>query len=385
MTSPNEPGLVPYGWRVAAAYAWRFAAIVLALIPIGWVISQASILVIPLLVACLLASLLNPLMGLLLRWRVPRLLALLLTLLVLAAAVGGLVLLVVTQFRDGIDIDWAQVQVQYQELLVLLRDSPLRVSEEQLNQLFDQFLSWAQGNVSNLAQQALRAGSTIVAFFTGSLITLFALVFYLLDGALIWRFLVSLFPGTARAAVDGAGRRGWVSVGHYARVQILVALINAIGIGIGAVVLGVPFALPLSIIVFLAAFVPIIGAVLSGALVVLVALLYNGPVNAIIMLAVVLVVMQIESHVLQPFIMGSAVKVHPLGVLLAVSAGSIFGDVAGAVFAVPIVASLKAIVEYIRSEQWRDEPDPLSLPVVTPGSRRAGLLRKHIMKERSRT
>ncbi|MDO5051669.1 MAG: AI-2E family transporter [Pseudoclavibacter sp.] len=374
--------LVPFAWRVAAAYAWRFVAIALALVPIGWIIAKASILVIPLLVAALLAALLSPLMNRLLLWRVPRPLALAITLLVLIAGVTGLIMLVVSQFRRGIQIDWAQLQQRYQQLLVLLRDSPLHLSEAQLNQAFNQFLAWAQGNVSNLAQQALSAGSTVLAFFTGSLVTLFALVFYLLDGAVIWRFLVSLFPPRARAAVDGAGRRGWVSVGHYARVQILVALIDAVGIGVGALVLGVPFVLPLSIIVFLASFVPFLGAILSGALVVLVALLYNGPVNAVFMLLIVLAVMQIESHVLQPFIMGSAVKVHPLGVLLAVSAGSIFGGIPGAVFAVPIVASLKSMVEYIESGQWRGQPDPTGRAPTTHASQRMSLLRRRILKQR---
>lgn len=349
--------------RIAGAWSWRFVAIVLALIPIGWLIDQAKILVIPLLVATLLASLLSPLMnGLMLRLRFPKWAALIVSLLVLFASVSVLVLLVVSQFQRGFNIDWSRLQEQYRAFLVFLRDSPLHVTEAQVDQAITQAVAWFQANVSNILSQALSVGTTAAAVVTGAFVTLFALIFYLLDGATIWRFIVSLFPRAARAAVDGAGRRGWVTVGHYVRVQIVVALIDAVGIGLGALFLGVPFAIPIAIIVFLAAFVPFVGAIASGALAVLVALVYNGMWPAVIMLIVVVAVMQIEAHVLQPLIMGQAVKVHPLGVLLSVSAGSLFGGIAGAVFAVPLVSSAKVMIQYIASGDWRGLPDPTTVP-----------------------
>lgn len=367
---PGEAELVSPGLRIAAAWAWRFVAVLLALIPIGWLIAEAAILVVPLLVAALLASLLSPLVRFLQqRWRFPKGLAILAALLALAAALTVLVLLVVTNFRGGIHIDWNRLIRQYDDLLLWLHEGPLHITEDQLAEATRQLTEWFQNNVSSLVSGALSAGSTVFSLVTGTLVTLFVLVFYLLDGRRIWLFIVSLFPRAARAAIDGAGRRGWVSIGHYVRVQIIVALIDAVGIFLGAFVLQVPFAVPIGIIVFLASFVPFIGAVLSGSLAVLIALIYNGLWPAVIMLIIVVAVMQVEAHVLQPLIMGSAVKVHPLGVLLSVSAGSLFAGIAGAVFAVPLVASAKVIVQYIASGAWRGEPDPTKKAPPPPRKR----------------
>lgn len=353
--------------RIAGAWSWRFVALVLALIPVGWLISQASILVIPLLVAALLASLLMPIMNWLRhRAHFPKWLALIGALIVLFAAVSFLVWLVVTAFSSGFEIDLPQLEGRWSEFLSFLQNSPLHVTEQQLTDALSQGVEWVQQNVTSIVSQALSFGSAAVSIVTGLFVTLFALIFYLIDGETIWRFIVSLFPRAARAAVDGAGRRGWVTIGHYVRVQIVVAAIDALGIGIGAAILDVPFAVPIGIIVFLAAFVPYIGAILSGALAVLVALVYNGLWPAVIMLIIVVAVMQIEAHILQPLIMGQAVKVHPLGVLLSVSAGSLFGGIAGAVFAVPLVSSAKVMIEYIASGDWRGLPDPTRVPKKPP-------------------
>lgn len=357
-----DAAFVPRAMRIAGAWAWRIVVIVLAIIPIGWVIAQASIVVVPLLVATLLAALLRPLYERLLAWKFPKALALISSLLVLLLAVSALLALVITQLAGGLDLDMNRLTTQYETALEWLRNSPLHVTEQQITELVGEVTSWLQQNVSQILSQALSAGSTFISFLTGSLVTLFALIFYLLDGRRIWLFIVSLFPRPARAAIDGAAQRSWVSVGSYVRVQVVVAFIDALGITIGALVLHVPFAIPIGIIVFLAAFVPFIGAIVSGGLAVLVALLYNDPLNALIMLIVVVAVMQIEAHVLQPLIMGNAVKVHPLAVLVSVSAGSLFAGIAGAVFAVPIVAGLNVAINYIASEQWRGLPDPTRCP-----------------------
>jgi predicted PurR-regulated permease PerM len=132
-----------------------------------------------------------------------------------------------------------------------------------------------------------------------------------------------------------------------------VASIDALGIGLGAFFLGLPLVIPISVLVFLGSFIPVVGAVVTGALAVFVALIYNGWVTAVIMLGIVLLVQQIEGHVLQPLIMGTAVKVHPLAVVLAVAAGSLLAGIPGALFAVPLVAVLNVMVSYISSGSWR--------------------------------
>ena len=151
----------------------------------------------------------------------------------------------------------------------------------------------------------------------------------------------------ARADVDGAGRAGWRTVVTYARTQLLVASIDATGIALGAFLLQVPLAIPIGVLVFLGAFVPFVGAVVTGALAVFLALVYNGPWIALWMLVVVLAVQQIEGHILQPLLMGSAVKVHPLAVVLVVAGGAMIAGIPGALFAVPLAAFVNVVAVYL--------------------------------------
>ena len=198
----------------------------------------------------------------------------------------------------------------------------------------------------------------------GILLTLFALVFNLLDGKMIWNWIVGILPRKARPATNGGGKAAWVTLSNYIRVQIVVALIDAVGIGLGAVILGLPMALPITVMVFLGSFVPIVGAILTGAVAVFIALVYNGWLVAIIMLAIVLLVQQIEGHVLQPWIMGNAVKIHPLAVVLAVTGGTMIAGIPGALFAVPLVAMLNTSIKFIASGAWRTTPNPTIEDVI---------------------
>jgi predicted PurR-regulated permease PerM len=229
-----------------------------------------------------------------------------------------------------------------------------------------QIASSAQEDSSILVSGALSLGSTLGHFLAGMLLTLFATLFILIDGRGIWRWIVGVFPRRARAAVDGAGLAGWGTLQNFVKVQILVATIDAIGIGLGAFLLGVPLAVPIAILVFLGSFIPIVGAVVTGALAVFVALVYNGWVIALIMLGIVLLVQQVEGHVLQPLIMGTAVKVHPLGVVVAVAAGSLLAGIPGALFAVPVAAVLNVMINYVSSGTWKGEAAPPPDEVRSP-------------------
>lgn len=355
----REGDLVTRPIRIAAAWGWRGIVIVLAAIPVIWLIGKASIVVVPLLVGLLLTALLVPLTNMLTReYRWPKWLATIAGMLVLFASITVLVLLVIVAFRSGQQFDLDDFSRRYREFVVWLETTPFQISQEIFDDALAEIVSWAQTNASTLIEGTLSAGTTIAGVVTGSIFTLFAVVFYLLDGRRIWLFFVSLFPSSVRSAVDGAGERAWISTGHYVRVQVVVALIDAVGIFLGALILQVPYALAIGIIVFLFAFVPLVGAFLSGALAVVLAFVANGFWNALIMLIVVVAVMAIESNVLQPLIMGPVMKLHPLAVLVSVSAGSLFAGIGGAVFAVPVVAALKSMVKYISSGRWRGEPDP---------------------------
>jgi predicted PurR-regulated permease PerM len=216
---------------------------------------------------------------------------------------------------------------------------------------------------------ALSLGSTAGHVAAGFLLTLFATLFILIDGAGIWQWVVRLFPRNARAAVDGSGRAGWLTLTTFVKVQILVAAVDAVGIGVGAWILGFffggfPLIIPIAVAVFLGSFIPVVGAVLTGAIAIFVALVYLGPVPALIMLGIVLLVQQVEGHILQPLVMGSAIKIHPLAVVFAVAAGSFIAGIPGALFAVPLVAVLNVMVNYVARGTWRATTRPQLEDVV---------------------
>jgi predicted PurR-regulated permease PerM len=207
----------------------------------------------------------------------------------------------------------------------------------------------------------------------GIFIVLFGTYFFLADGPLIWTWLVRLFPRAARLRVDSSGRVAWVSLTQFVRATVLVAGTDAIGVMIGAFVLGVPFVLAIGVLVFIGAFVPMIGALVSGTAAVLVALVAVGPIKALVMLAVIIFVQQIESHVLQPFLMGRFVSVHPLGVIVAIAVGVIVGGIPGALIAVPFAAVLNAVAQHLAEEtrigdsaREAAEEDPAPPPAPEP-------------------
>lgn len=361
--SQANDDLVPKTLTVATAFAWRFVVLAAAVGVLIWIIIQLKLLVIPLLAAILVTALVWPAFTLMLRARFPRWLAIIISVIGTLAIIFGLLRLVVWQ----ISLQWADVQektvASVDELRTFLIDGPLHLSAQQIDDMLAGALTLLQEQTSTLLSGALALGSTVGHVLTGVVLALFILLCTLADGAGIWRWTVGLFPRRARRAVDGAGRSGWVTLVNYARTQLLVATIDAIGIALGAFLLGVPLAIPIGVLVFLGAFVPFVGAVVTGALAVFLALVYNGPWIALWMLVVVLAVQQIEGHILQPLLMGSAVKVHPLAVVLVVAGGTMIAGIPGALFAVPIAAFINVVAIYLSRRQWETgaQPPPESL------------------------
>ncbi|GAA5029006.1 AI-2E family transporter [Microbacterium fluvii] len=349
---------LPHGLRLSAAYAWRFLVIAAAIGVAIWLVIELKLLVIPLLVAILVTALLWPGFAWMLRHRVPRWLAIVVAIIGTVVVISGLLWLVGWQ----ISLQWASVQaktvVAIDQLRAYLIDGPLHLTAEQIDELLAQGLDFIQQQASLLWSGALAIGTTVGHVATGAVLSLFILLCLLADGSGIWRWTVRLFPRRARAAADGAGRAGWVTVVNYARTQLLVATIDAVGIGLGAFLLGVPLAIPIAVLVFLGAFVPIVGAVVTGTLAVFLALVYNGPWIALWMLVVVLGVQQLEGHVLQPLLMGSAVKVHPLAVVLVVAGGAMIAGIPGALFAVPLAAFVNVVAVYVGSRAWEPGARP---------------------------
>lgn len=362
-TRPVSDADLPFALRVAAAWSWRTAIILVVAWAIAWALAQLSFLVIPVLVAALLAGLLSPVVGWLRRARVPKGLAVAITEVGFIAVVAGLLTLVGRQISIGFAQLWDEALAGLAEVQKWLSDGPLQLTSAQLDAYINDAQHLLQSNQGTLVSGVLSVGSSAGHFLAGLLITLFVLVFFLLEGERIWRFLVGLLPRQARPAADGAGRRGWTSLVSYVRVQVLVAAVDAVGIGAGAAILGVPLALPLGILVFVASFIPVVGALVSGVVAVLLALVANGLVNAVIMLVIVVAVQQIESHVLQPLIMGRAVSLHPVAVILAVAAGSYIAGIPGALFAVPTLAVTNSAVRYIAARGWENSWETGDAPV----------------------
>ena len=355
---PRAEEELPLGMRVAAAWSWRLIIIALAAAGLIWCIVQVRIIVIPLLIAILLTALLNPVVDWFLRRGMPRWTGVIAALGIFVTALWVLVWLIVTQLRDGFgDFSKRSVEV-WNEILEWVRHNTLGIPVDQLQEFVNRAPQLLENNQGTLWTGALGVATTATQLVTGLLLTVFSLIFLLIDGKRIWYWVVGFAPAKAHAAFDASGRAGWVTVGQYVRVQIFVAFVDAVGIGLGAGILGVPFAIPIAILVFLGSFIPFLGAIVTGGLAAFIALVYNGPVTALIMVGVVVLVNQIEGHVLQPLVMGNAVRVHPLGVVLAVTTGTLLAGIPGALFAVPIAAAANAIVSVLAKKQWAHGTDP---------------------------
>ena len=347
---------MPRGFAIATAWSWRLLVVAGAIALLGVVMAQLSFIIVPLLVAVLISGLVGPVAMFLRRHRWPGWLATLTTLLGLITVVGGLLWLVIVEIIR----DWPSLRRQsviaYENFVEWLAQSSLGFSEAQLTEWFDSFISELDLSSSWLLAGALSIGSTAGSILVGLGISLFALIFFIHDGGRIWRFLIGLLPREAQPAVAGASARGWLTWTNFLKVQIFVAFVDAVGIGLGALFLQLPLVVVIFFAVFLGGFVPIVGAFVTGALAVFIALVYQGPLAALIMGLIVLVVQQLESQVLQPLVMGRAMSIHPLAVALAVAAGGFLAGIPGVLFAVPIVAYLNVFVKYLANGQWANDP-----------------------------
>ncbi|MFC7342571.1 AI-2E family transporter [Saccharopolyspora griseoalba] len=353
---------IPPVLRVSAALAWRTLVLAAALYLIGMVIGRLYVVVIPVAIALLLSALLAPAVATLTRRRVPRSLATAIVLIAGLAAVGGVLSFVINAFIDGFPSMQRQVLASLNQLRGWLATSPLHIGEAQINQFLERAREWLETNQSALTSGALNTAGTFGSFLTGLVLALFTLIYFLYDGRRVWLFVIKLVPQHVRHRVDVAGVAGFNSLVGFVRATALVAVADAIGIGLGLAILGVPLAIPLSALVFLGGFVPIIGAVASGSVAVLVALVTKGWIVALIVLGVVLLVQQLEGNVLQPLILGRAVHLHALGVVLAISVGVVVNGIVGALLAVPIVAVLNSAIRALNQpeppEPEQAEPEP---------------------------
>lgn len=341
---------VPLGIRVAASWSWRLIVIGALIYWLIRVVGGLTEVVIPVAIAVLITAGLKPIVDFFDKHLLPRSLAAVAALLLGIAAIGGLVTLVVWQIQTNINDLSQGVSDGLDKVRNTLRDS-FGVSSTQLDNALTTAQDYIRQNTDKITEGAVSTATTLAHVVTGLLVVLFSTFFFLKDGRYIWLWMIRvLVPKTYEDIADEAGLRAWGTLGGYVRATVLVAAIDAIFISFGVFVVGVPLAIPIGVLVFLFSFVPLFGATLSGLIAVLIALVFNGPVAAVIVLGVVLAVQQIEGHILQPFIMSRSVSVHPLAVVIGITTGITVAGIIGALVAVPIIAMANTVGTYLANE-----------------------------------
>jgi predicted PurR-regulated permease PerM len=338
--------------RKAAAWAWRLLVILAAVVAVLWVVEKLEVIVVPVLLALMISALLVPAVDWLDRRGLPRGGAVTLVLLVGFAILGGILAFVITQFVYGLPDLTKQVERSIDSTRRWLIEGPAHLRGEQIDNAGNAAIQALHNNQAKLTSGALSTAATVTELVASAVLALFTLIFFLYGGRNIWQYVTKIVPAGARDRVVEAGRAGYGSLIGYVRATFLVALTDAAGVGTGLAIMGVPLALPLASLVFLGAFIPLVGAVIAGFLAVIVALLAKGIVYALATLGLLVVINQLEAHLLQPLVMGRAVSIHPLGVVLAIATGGVLAGAVGALLAVPTVAFLNNAVQVLLA------PDP---------------------------
>lgn len=346
---------VPFAMRAASEWSWRLLLITAAIALIGWLAWQIRLVVFPLAVGVLLAALLQPGVRWLRSRGVGRGLSAAMVFIAFLLVVGGSLTLV----GGAVSGQFGRVIEQAGEGLVELQEwfagPPFYLTEEQIDEWVDRITEAIGQSEEALAEGAVTTATAAIEFLTGMVLAFFALLMFLYDGERIWKWIVRLFPRTARHRTDLAGRQAWLTTTSYIRGQTVVALFDGIFITVLLLILGVPLALPLGVLVFFGAYVPLVGAIVSGALAVLVALVANGFVTALLVLIGIIAIQQIESNVLAPLVLGKMARIHPLAVVVAITLGILTAGIIGGIIAVPLVAIVNSVGKSLAGSS-RGEP-----------------------------
>lgn len=340
---------VTWGVRVAAAWTWRLLVIGVGLYEFAQIFLTVELVAFSFVLALFLTAVLHPLE---LRLRSllpgPRSLSSGLALLVGVATLGAIGTFVTWQISSHSEQLGNQITDFVKQARDWLQSGPLHLKSSDLDKLATNISDAVKRNQGALVSGAIQTVRTVVEGLGALLLILLATFFLLRDGDTIWRWTLKLFPRPAQERMDVAGRVGWRTLGGYMRGQVLIALFHGVSVTLVLVILRVPLAAALGVLIFLGSFVPLIGLTVTGALCTAVALLEHGVTAAIVVAVSIIVLVQLEAHLLQPWIMSRSVEVHPLGIALAVVTGTILAGIVGALLAVPLVAFLNATIHALR-------------------------------------
>jgi predicted PurR-regulated permease PerM len=353
-----EQKRVPSWLQTGAAWSWRLLLLAVAIYLIARVLGILYIVVVPCVAALLLTAVLQPLTSRLRRAGLPALAATWVTLLIAALVLGGLVLLVANRVSADYPTVLAEAKHTSAQVQSWLAGPPFHVKNSNVQKFLNNIPSYLSKHKSLVEGTVVTGGKIATEFFGGLVLMLFVTFFLIKDGERIWNWLLGAMRTQTARRMDRAGHASWLVLVYYMRGTVAVAAIHAVVIGLALWIMGVPLAVPLAVLVFVAAFVPLVGLLVAGALAILVTLATKGWVDAVILLGILVIEDQLEAHLLQPQVVGKMIRLHPLAVILSLAAGGVLAGIPGAVVAVPIVAVItRALPELRRSEPEDLTPD----------------------------
>jgi len=356
--SVPEQSRVPSWLQTAAAWSWRLLLLAVAIYLIARMLGVLYIVVVPCVAALLLTALLQPLTSRLRRAGLPALAATWVTLLIAAVVLSGLVMLVANRASADYPTLLAEAKHTTAQVQAWLAGPPFHVKNSNIQRFLNDIPSYLSKHKTLVEGTVVTGGKIASEFFGGLVLMLFVTFFLIKDGDRIWNWFLGAMRTSAARRVDRAGHAAWLVLVYYMRGTVAVAAIHALVIGLVLSIMGVPLAVPLAVLVFLAAFVPLVGLLAAGALAILVTLATKGWVDAVILLGILIIEDQLEAHLLQPQVVGKMVRLHPLAVILSLAVGGVLAGIPGAVVAVPIVAVItRALPELRRSEPEDLGPD----------------------------
>jgi len=346
--------------RLVDAAIWCLCTLIVFgfILVVAIVAKTLEIVVIPLFVAILLSALLLPIATRLRRLGLSRGFSSFLSVLLAILVLGGVGTFVVTRANAGYQDLVTQIDTLVRKIQHYLQTGPLHLKPSK-NDLGTQFVNYLKDRKGEFASGAIHAGLAAVEVVGALVLTFFLTVFIVYDGQRIWAWIRGLFPRSQHGKVDEVGARMWETLAGYIRGTFIVAVIHAVAIGVTLWIVGVPLIAPLAVIVFIGGFIPLIGIIIAGGLAVLVTLVAKGIGAGIVVLVVLIVEHQIEAHVLQPFVVGRHVRLHPMAIALTLTAGAVVAGLPGAIFGVPLVACLNAAFGAVRQNQTEDDDEPV--------------------------